>query len=55
MKLASKLREYKRILLISKKPGKKEVETIIRVTGAGILVIGMIGFIIQLIYELIRG
>lgn len=54
MNLASKLKEYKRILLIAKKPDKKEIKTIIRVTGLGIILIGMIGFAIQLIFELIR-
>ncbi|MFH1315988.1 MAG: protein translocase SEC61 complex subunit gamma [Candidatus Woesearchaeota archaeon] len=47
--------ECKRVLKITKKPDKIEFKTIVKVTGAGILIIGAMGFVIYLINQLIRG
>ncbi len=41
--------EYKRVVLVTKKPTKEEYITIVKVSGLGILLIGLIGFIIQMI------
>ncbi len=41
--------EYKRVLLVTKKPTKEEFITIVKVSGLGILVIGLLGFIIQMV------
>jgi protein transport protein SEC61 subunit gamma and related proteins len=41
--------EYKRILMVTKKPSKEEFLAIVKVSGIGILAIGIIGFIIQMI------
>ena len=41
--------EYKRILTVTKKPTKEEFIAIVKVSGLGILVIGVIGFMIQMI------
>ena len=41
--------EYKRILTVTKKPTKEEFIAIVKVSGLGILVIGIIGFMIQMI------
>ncbi len=38
-----------RVLRITKKPDKIEFKTIVKVSGAGILLIGFIGFIIHTI------
>ncbi|HLD04954.1 MAG TPA: protein translocase SEC61 complex subunit gamma [Candidatus Nanoarchaeia archaeon] len=47
------LAECYRVLLVTKKPNKTEFKTVVKVSGLGILVIGLIGFILNLIYQLI--
>ncbi len=41
-----KLSEYTRILKLTRKPTREEFTMIAKVSGAGILIIGFIGFII---------
>ncbi|MBW6517592.1 MAG: protein translocase SEC61 complex subunit gamma [ANME-2 cluster archaeon] len=41
-----KLSEYTRILKLTRKPTREEFTMIAKVSGAGILIIGLIGFII---------
>jgi len=41
-----KLSEYTRILRLTRKPTREEFFTIAKVAGAGILIIGVMGFII---------
>jgi protein transport protein SEC61 subunit gamma-like protein len=48
-----KLREYRRVLKIAEKPDREEFEMSAKVTGAGIILIGAIGFIFYLIDSLI--
>jgi len=48
MKIKEKLQSYARILRIAKKPTGMEFRAIIKVTGIGILLIGVIGFLINL-------
>ena len=38
-----------RVLKITKKPNAYEFKTIVKVSGLGILVIGLIGFLIQMV------
>ncbi len=40
--------ESRRVLMVTKKPDKEEYATIVKVTGIGMLAIGMIGFLILL-------
>lgn len=40
------LKEYKRVLKITRKPDREEFEMSAKVTGAGILIVGAIGFVI---------
>ncbi len=47
------VRESKRVLVITKKPTKDEFKTIVKVSGLGILIIGVLGFTIQMIKRLI--
>ncbi len=51
--LINKLRRFiiecVRVLKVTRKPTKEEFKTIVKVTGLGIIIIGLIGFIIQLI------
>jgi protein transport protein SEC61 subunit gamma-like protein len=50
-KFKSFLKECKRVLSITKKPDKEEYLSIVKITGIGILAIGLIGFIINLIIK----
>lgn len=50
MDIKSRLREYVRILQIARKPSKEEFVTEAKVTSAGLAVIGVIGFVIFLIF-----
>ena len=52
-KIKRTLSEYKRILKVSRKPSSKEFKEIIKVTGMGMLAIGLIGFIVQVIFMII--
>jgi len=45
--------ECLRVFRITKKPDRLEFSTIVKVSGLGILVIGLIGFIIQMIKSLL--
>ncbi len=40
--------ECKRVLKVTKKPNKTEFKVIVKVSGLGMLIIGLIGFIIQM-------
>jgi len=48
MKIKEKLQAYARILRIAKKPSGMEFRAIIKVTGLGILLIGVMGFLISI-------
>jgi len=47
--------EYKRVIIVSRKPDIEELSKISKISGIGILVIGLLGFVIQLIFQLIKG
>ncbi|MEM2131315.1 MAG: protein translocase SEC61 complex subunit gamma [Candidatus Woesearchaeota archaeon] len=51
--LKSFIIECKRVLTITKKPNKEEFSTIVKVSGLGILLLGLIGFLLFVIKELI--
>lgn len=53
IKLKSFLQECKRVLLLTKKPTKDEFKIIVKVTAAGMLIIGLIGFLISMAGKLI--
>jgi protein transport protein SEC61 subunit gamma-like protein len=48
-----KLREYRRVLKISEKPDREEFEMSAKVTGVGIILIGLVGFIFYMASNLI--
>ena len=52
-KIKEKLKQYKRVLSVARKPDKEEFLLSARITGAGIIFLGLIGFIIFLVYYLI--
>lgn len=45
--------EYKRIMKIAKKPSKDEFMRISKISLIGMVVMGAIGFIIQILYRLV--
>ena len=47
------LRECKRVLLVTKKPDKAELKMIVKISGLGILIIGLLGFLIHMAKELL--
>ncbi len=46
------IKECRRVLRVTKKPTKDEFKTIIKVSGIGILLIGLIGFIVQVLKQM---
>lgn len=44
--------ECRRVLKVTKKPTNLEFKTIVKVSGLGIIIIGLIGFIITMIRQL---
>ena len=51
--ITGSLKQYVRILQLTRKPSMDEFLTISKVAGAGIVLIGVIGFVIYLIMVLI--
>ncbi len=44
--------ECRRVWQVTKKPNREELTTIVKVTGIGILAIGLIGFLVNMIWQL---
>ena len=53
MSLKSFVNECVRVLKVTKKPSKQEYKAIVKVSGLGILLIGLLGFVIQLVITFI--
>jgi protein translocase SEC61 complex gamma subunit len=53
-KIKGKLAQYKRVTNIARKPEKEEFISSVKITGTGMALIGIIGFIIFLLYFLVR-
>jgi protein transport protein SEC61 subunit gamma-like protein len=49
-KTKSTLYQYRRVLKRTKKPNKEEFLDVVKISAAGILAIGIIGFIIQVVF-----
>ncbi|MBU1245431.1 MAG: protein translocase SEC61 complex subunit gamma [Nanoarchaeota archaeon] len=47
--------QCRRVFRITKKPNKEEFKTIVKVSALGILIIGSMGFLIDLIWTLVKG
>jgi len=54
VKLKSFALECKRVLRVTKKPGSDEFKVIVKISGIGMILIGLIGFFIYIIGDLIR-
>jgi len=50
-----RLSEYVRVLKLTRKPSKEEFSVIAKVAGAGILLVGFIGFIIYILITVMPG
>ena len=48
-------KECVRVLRVTKKPDSLEFKTIVKITGIGIIIIGLIGFMIHLIKVMFFG
>lgn len=46
-------KQCERVLRVSKKPDNEEYKTVAKVTGLGIIVIGLIGFVISLLSQVL--
>lgn len=51
--IRNKLKEWHRVLKITRKPDREEFEMSAKVTGAGIIIVGLIGFLIYVIATLL--
>lgn len=49
LKFKGFIKECARVLRVTKKPDRVEFLTIVKASGLGILIIGLIGFIIQMV------
>lgn len=47
------LTECRRVWQVTRKPTKPELKIALKVTGIGILIIGLIGFIISMLWQLL--
>lgn len=51
--LKSFIQQCRRVLLVSSKPDKEEYSMSVKITGIGIVIIGVIGFILFMIFQLL--
>jgi protein transport protein SEC61 subunit gamma-like protein len=51
-KIKDFLKQCQRVIKVSRKPGKKEYFNFAKVTGLGIILIGVIGFVIYAVAQL---
>ena len=47
--ISSYVKECHRVLKVTKKPNSVEFKTIVKVSAAGMLLIGLIGFLVQMV------
>jgi protein transport protein SEC61 subunit gamma-like protein len=53
--VSSFITECKRVLVVTKKPTSQEYRTLIKVCGIGILLIGLVGFLVATVKTLLFG
>lgn len=53
--MSSRLGEIRRVLLVARKPTQEEFTEASKITGLGVLLIGMVGFLIMAISKLLGG
>lgn len=54
MDIKNKLREFERVIKITKKPTSDEFKSASKITLIGILIIGLIGLIISIIFNVVK-
>lgn len=54
IKLKSNLLEMKRVWLVTKKPSMQEFKTVVKVSALGILIIGLMGFLIDMLWYAVK-
>jgi len=52
-KIKAFFKECVRVWKVTKKPSKYEFNSIIKITGLGLIIIGLIGFLVRVAYMLI--
>ena len=52
LKLGEKIKEWERVIKLSRKPRKSEYLGVAKVTGAGMIIIGAVAFLIRLAIHL---
>ena len=52
-RLKNKISSYKRVVEVARKPSKEDFFSSLKITGTGIVLLGVIGFVIFLIYFLV--
>ena len=53
IRFKSFINECIRVLRVTRKPSKDEFKTIVKVSGLGMIIIGLIGFVITMIKQLL--
>lgn len=53
-RIKSILNEWMRVLRVTKKPDATEFKTIVKVSGLGMGIIGAVGFIIRMIWDILK-
>lgn len=53
--MLEKLREYKRVIKISSKPSLEEYAKVVKITGLGMLIVGGMGILVQVIFQFLLG
>jgi len=53
-KIKNKLTRYRRVISVSRKPDKEEFVSSPKITGLGMILIGFIGFVISIIYLILK-
>lgn len=51
--IGSFIKQCERVLKISRKPDNSEYKTVAKVTGIGVIAIGVVGFIITIVSQLL--
>ena len=49
--IKNKLREYSRVLKITKKPDSEEFKAIVKASGLAMIIVGVVGFVIHMIVQ----
>ena len=52
-KIKERIKQYRRVLSVAHKPDKEELLTSAKITSSGIIFLGLIGFVIFLLYYMI--